>query len=71
MTFWVGRALASHPTARWKKKGKVFFFEKKKQKTFVWLSRSRNQRTSEAKVFWFFFSKKNAFATPETRDRPR
>jgi hypothetical protein len=32
----------------------VFFFEKKNQKTFVFLV-----RLQRAKVFWFFFSKKN------------
>ncbi len=40
--------------------GKAFFSEEKKQKTFAPLSRffpvSRRQG---AKVFWFFFSKKN------------
>jgi hypothetical protein len=48
-------------------KGKHFFFEKKKQKTFV-LSplpqiRDPGDDTSEVKlkVFWFFFSKKNCF----------
>jgi hypothetical protein len=39
---------------------KMFFFEKKNQKTFARLERdvagSANQRI---KVFWFFFSKKN------------
>jgi hypothetical protein len=39
---------------------KRFFFEKKKQKTFIFLGRvlgtTPRQRT---KVFWFFFSKKN------------
>jgi hypothetical protein len=34
--------------------GKDFFFEKKKQKTFVGLSRTRL-----TKVFWSFFSKKD------------
>ncbi len=29
----------------WGKKRKVFFFEKKKQKTFDWLSRGRRKRT--------------------------
>jgi hypothetical protein len=41
---------------------KVFFFEKKKQKTF---GRCRGRVISarkEAKVFWFFFSKKNILA---------
>jgi len=43
-----------------KESRKVFFFEKKKQKTFV---RCRGLVTGvrkKAKVFWFFFSKKNA-----------
>jgi hypothetical protein len=44
------------------KQGKVFFFEKKKQKTFSSLSRTSRQHVSEKlKVFWFFFSKKNIF----------
>jgi hypothetical protein len=39
---------------------KAFFFEKKKQKTFVSLVRAAQQHAlQEAKVFWFFFSKKN------------
>jgi hypothetical protein len=42
---------------------KDFFFEKKKQKTFDYygfgLSGSAQPRF--AKVFWFFFSKKNRF----------
>jgi hypothetical protein len=39
---------------------KVFFFEKKKQKTFTSLSRAyATRRAQDAKVFWFFFSKKN------------
>ena len=37
-----------------KSEGKAFFFEKKKQKTFVSAS-----RTKLIKVFCFFFSKKN------------
>jgi hypothetical protein len=53
---------------------KYFFFEKKKQKTFIcfgplpaaWMARRWQQRT---KVFWFFFSKKNCFlgASPPPR----
>jgi hypothetical protein len=39
-----------------RKKGKVFFFEKKNQKTFVWLSPAPRE-----KVFWSFFSKKDCF----------
>jgi hypothetical protein len=39
---------------------KDFFFEKKKQKTFGWLSRAYPADVRQvAKVFWFFFSKKN------------
>jgi hypothetical protein len=46
---------------------KRFFFEKKKQKTFVHLGPvCRRLRVSTGpkviKVFWFFFSKKNALA---------
>jgi len=46
-------------------KKKVFFFEKKNQKTFVcWVARTSTQSApggerARAKVFWFFFSKKN------------
>ncbi len=36
------------------RQGKVFFFEKKKQKTFVRLS-----RLELTKAFWPFFSKKD------------
>jgi len=39
---------------------KVFFFEKKKQKTFT-PSLWPQARAQQAKVFWFFFSKKNCF----------
>jgi hypothetical protein len=35
---------------------KRFFFEKKKQKTFISLLPMQ-----DVKVFWFFFSKKNAY----------
>jgi hypothetical protein len=42
---------------------KVFFFEKKKQKTFASLSRTYPQRSSRLKVFWFFFSKKNMLSS--------
>jgi len=39
---------------------KVFFFEKKKQKTFIHLIRRiRTNYSLLIKVFWFFFSKKN------------
>jgi hypothetical protein len=41
------------------------FSEEKKQKTFaIWGSELRQLRGHVAKVFWFFFSKKNGFATP-------
>jgi len=41
---------------------KIFFFEKKKQKTFIRLAAAFPDRASQgAKVFWFFFSKKNVF----------
>jgi len=40
----------------------VFFFEKKKQKTFIpWLCRLSPAPSEGIKVFWFFFSKKNYF----------
>jgi len=45
------------------KKEKAFFFEKKKQKTFMSSDRFwRKVRDSDPKVFWFFFSKKNCFS---------
>jgi hypothetical protein len=45
------------------KKGKRFFFEKKKQKTFVMLSRALpTAHLKTQKFFWFFFSKKNILA---------
>jgi hypothetical protein len=41
---------------------KDFFFEKKKQKTFVPCDPRQSQRERKSpKVFWFFFSKKNCF----------
>jgi hypothetical protein len=41
---------------------KQFFSEEKSQKTFASLSRSYPAAyAKEAKVFWFFFSKKNFF----------
>jgi len=41
---------------------KVFFFEKKKQKTFIhWLGAGCEPRGQGIKVFCFFFSKKKAF----------
>jgi len=41
--------------------GKQFFFEKKNQKTFIrfGLGLSGEAQPRLAKVFWFFFSKKN------------
>ena len=40
--------------------GKDFFFEKKKQKTFPWLSQIFPETYApETKVLWFFFSRKN------------
>jgi hypothetical protein len=45
-----------------KKEEKNFFFEKKKQKTFMfWYGCLLQRAPQETKVFWFFFSKKNAF----------
>jgi len=42
---------------------KVFFSEEKKQKTFMSLSRIFPEAYAiDAKVFWFFSSKKNCFA---------
>jgi hypothetical protein len=39
---------------------KVFVSEEKKQKTFVsWCTRTPGHVRHGAKVFWFFFSKKN------------
>jgi hypothetical protein len=40
---------------------KVFFFEKKKQKTFAGCRGLAAKVRQELKVFWFFFSKKNVF----------
>jgi hypothetical protein len=56
--------LALHQLAAWhrREKEKAFFFEKKKQKTFMSLGSCwRKVRDSYPKVFWFFFSKKNYF----------
>ena len=48
---------------RWEVEESVFFFEKKKQKTFGLLGPALPQaRLKFVKVFWFFFSKKNALA---------
>jgi hypothetical protein len=42
---------------------KDFFFEKKKQKTFVRLAAAFPDGARQGpKVFWFFFSKKNCLA---------
>jgi hypothetical protein len=53
----------------------MFFFEKKNQKTFLrWLPRRPTHDapcgdSARAKVFWFFFSKKNtSCAFPPERD---
>ena len=45
------------------KQAKAFFSEEKKQKIFVSAVAdvSGGRATAEAKVFWFFFSKKNRF----------
>jgi hypothetical protein len=41
---------------------KNFFFEKKKQKTFMNVAEPlRTGAAQGPKVFWFFFSKKNCF----------
>ncbi len=46
--------------AGWAQLRKAFFFEKKKQKTFGWLSQAYPSDVRLViKVFWFFFSKKN------------
>ena len=48
---------------------KHFFFEKKKQKTFVhkeYVGRPNSTVRKLAKVFWFFFSKKNYFPLPSS-----
>jgi len=51
----------AQPTAGTEEKN--FFFEKKKQKTFMFLDGCLLQHApQDAKVFWFFFSKKNALA---------
>jgi hypothetical protein len=53
---------------------KRFFFEKKKQKTFIrWglAQRPVRLRPKRTKVFWFFFSKKNCFLSGCRRHRRR
>jgi hypothetical protein len=51
----------------WPRKS-MFFFEKKNQKTFPSLGRAfpAEAEAKHAKVFWFFFSKKNCFLPEET-----
>jgi hypothetical protein len=50
---------------------KDFFFEKKKQKTFAWLSRAYPADLRQGvKVFWFFFSKKNMLPKPPSHKPP-
>jgi hypothetical protein len=45
--------------------GRQRFFLKKEAKTFViWRARWGNAHVLVAKVFWFFFSKKNRFILP-------
>jgi hypothetical protein len=50
-------------------KGKVFFFEKKKQKTFDYsgFGLSGEAQPRLVKVFWFFFSRKNFFLRSDLR----
>jgi hypothetical protein len=43
------------------KQEKAFFFEKKKQKTFISSGVLEKNPRQRSKVFWFFFSKKNIF----------
>jgi hypothetical protein len=47
--------------------GRAFFSEEKKQKTFIRLASAFPDRHEAklAKVFWFFFSKKNMLASPD------
>jgi hypothetical protein len=47
-----------------KEEGKAFFFEKKKQKTFSSCRALAGSARQVAKVFWFFFSKKNCLLLP-------
>jgi hypothetical protein len=50
---------------------KDFFFEKKKQKTFEWLSRAYPADLRQGvRVFWFFFSKKNMLPKPLSHKPP-
>jgi hypothetical protein len=47
---------------------KDFFFEKKKQKTFIhWFELYDWHARKAPKVFWFFFSKKNCFLSSGLR----
>jgi hypothetical protein len=54
-------------SSRGRRKGwkvRKHFFLKKEAKTFApWCARWRNARAKTAKVFWFFFPKKNCFLT--------
>jgi hypothetical protein len=51
-----------HQTAKTLAEKELFFSEEKKQKTFMSLSRIYPVAyAKDAKVFWFFFSKKNYF----------
>jgi hypothetical protein len=50
---------------------KAFFFEKKKQKTFVSCRGLVTGARKRAKVFWFFFSKKNIFLPYHSGHRHR
>jgi hypothetical protein len=57
-----GPALQGLSISRSQRSKKDSFSEEKKQKTFASLSRLYPAAyTKDAKVFWFFFSKKNCF----------
>jgi hypothetical protein len=62
---WPGRSGCAHLVrieAAQQKTGRMFFFEKKNQKTFaIWDAPDGDARTKRSEVFWFFFSKKNGF----------
>jgi hypothetical protein len=45
---------------------KVFFFEKKNQKTFMSLGAEMERPRQQTKVFCFFFSKKKAFLSSKS-----
>jgi broad specificity phosphatase PhoE len=59
------RAAERRADEYWRVEERIFFFEKKKQKTFILCSQAgvsiggRRSGANGAKVFWFFFSKKN------------